>query len=358
MIQEKEDKHSYVKDQYCKPHSNWYKRYFPSRIATNFHSWTYEEKQNCSNFSSDMLSTDIHPKFKTAITCEGENVIVKVEKNFRDHLTNDDVISVNFGDTCLQRYIDTCCKDEKLVPNVVHYVRYSKSLLTFYEFVSFISVIRFVKPCSILIHGNKLPTGQYWNFVLALSPNIIHVRRNPPSHIFGTKIFYKAHPGDIMRIEALINYGGIYLDTDSVVVKSFDLLRKYPFTMSLQGRGVLSSAFIMAEKNATFLQKWLDGYKYNYKSEKYVYNAMTVPSRIADEYKELINVVPGKFSRPRSQRGPKIFKTNIKWNGIYGIHMYCKKFTMDIELVKHFNTTAGSICRHVLFGNKELCFND
>ena len=296
----------------------------------------------------------IQPKFNFTLTCEENHV--KIGGNTFD--TNDDVPSFNFGDKCLEAFINKCCRDELPIPNILHYVIYKKDVLTFFEFVSFISVIRFVRPCAILIHGDKLPSGIYWRSIIALFPVIIHVKREPPNEIFGNKITYSEHAGDLMRIEALLMYGGIYLDTDTVIIKSLEALRKYPCTMSKQSSGYISSAFIMAVKNATFLHKWLDGYKYDYKAESYLYNAMEYPLLIIEKFEKLIHVEYGKLSRPWSQIGFKIYNTNYKWVGIYGIHLFSRSYKkpMTTERVKYFNSTVGSICRHVLFGDKELCF--
>ena len=70
-----------------------------------------------------------------------------------------DIERVQFGDKCLEKVIDKCCKDDKHVPNVVHYVWYTKKELTFFNFISFMSVLRFMKPCLKLIHGDSVPYG-------------------------------------------------------------------------------------------------------------------------------------------------------------------------------------------------------
>lgn len=322
-------------------------------------SWTYEEKAVCRKFSISNQIKNLGPKVTFSVQCEGPEVSVSYKKIIDTYITNGNVFQVNFGDLCLATYINQCCKDDLLVPNVVHYVRYGKGDLSFFEFVSFLSVVRFVRPCVILIHGDALPTGDYWTYILNLSPNIVHVRRDPPQFIFGEKISYKEHASDIMRIEALLLYGGIYLDTDTVIVQSLKPFREFPCSMSLQSSGYMSSAFIMSEPNATFLQKWLEGYKNEYKVENYVYNAMVYPKLLSSEFKDLIHVDFGKLSRPWGQIGLQIYYTNCNWKGIFGIHLFSRIFAprsyMDMETVKHFNSTVGSICRHVLYGDKELC---
>ncbi|XP_060604137.1 uncharacterized protein LOC132756992 [Ruditapes philippinarum] len=342
---------------FCKVHSNWYQRYFSTKVTTNFSSWTFEEEQNCSSINITQYIQKIQPKLTFALKCDGKTVQIG-QTPFEDEKELDGTIPCfNFGDKCLKAYLNKCCKDNRRVPNIVHYVSYKKSAFSFFDFVCFISVIRFVRPCVILIHGDALPSGPFWNKMLKLSPNIIHVRQQPPNNIFGKAILYKEHTGDFMRIEALILYGGIYLDTDTVIVKSLEPLRKYPCTMSKQG-GYMASSFIMAEKNALFLRKWFDGYKYHYNNNSYVFNAMIYPNRIYKNFPDSIHVENGTISRLVNQIGPSVYEINYNWAGIYGFHLFRRSYRkpITVDSVKYFNSTVGSICRHVLFGNKELCF--
>ena len=90
-----------------------------------------------------------------------------------------------------------------MVPNVVHYVWFGSQSMTFFHFLSFMSAVKFIKPCLILIHGPSVPYGIYWDYFLSVYSNVIHVKRSRPTAIAGNKLAFVRHGSDVMRIEAL-----------------------------------------------------------------------------------------------------------------------------------------------------------
>ena len=50
----------------------------------------------------------------------------------------------------------------------------------------------------------------------------ILIYTEPPTEIFNNKLNRYAHKADIIRLEKLLEYGGIYLDIDVLTNKSFD----------------------------------------------------------------------------------------------------------------------------------------
>ena len=81
---------------------------------------------------------------------------------------------------------------------------HTKKTMGFIQFVSFMSALRFTKPCLFIIHGDYLPFGKYWDYFISISPNIIHVNRTRPLTVFGKKLRYQEQSSDIMRLEALM----------------------------------------------------------------------------------------------------------------------------------------------------------
>ena len=134
-----------------------------------------------------------------ALQCENDSprIITRTAESSAD------IFSIPFKNNCLINVIDSCCFDGRKVPNVVHYIWFNDHPMTFFHFLSFISVVKFVKPCLILIHGSFLPHGAYWDYFVHVFPNIIHVQRNLTTTIGGTKLAYPEHGSDIMRIQAL-----------------------------------------------------------------------------------------------------------------------------------------------------------
>lgn len=118
----------------------------------------------------------------------------------------------------------------------------------------------------------------------------------------------------------------------------------------------LGSQLVMSEKNATFLRLWYESYNTNYR-KTWAYNALWVPNGLAKRRPELIHVEGYNFTRPSWKNYKQISQGNYDWSTNYGMHMYARwyKKPIDPTLIRSLNTTVGSVARHVLLGNKELC---
>ena len=66
---------------------------------------------------------------------------------------------------------------------------------------------------------------------------------------------------DYIRLYALFNYGGIYLDSDVEVIKSYNNLLDLPYFMGFESTNVIEAATIATEKNNPFIKECLDYYK-------------------------------------------------------------------------------------------------
>lgn len=66
-----------------------------------------------------------------------------------------------------------------------------------------------------------------------------------------------AFAADYIRIYALYHYGGIYLDTDVEVIKSFDDLLYLPYFAGTEGGNWIEAAVLGAEKGADWLKNIL-----------------------------------------------------------------------------------------------------
>ncbi len=70
-----------------------------------------------------------------------------------------------------------------------------------------------------------------------------------------------AFAADYIRLYALYNYGGIYLDTDIEVLKSFDDLLHLPYFLGAEDSGYgIEAATIGSEKNCYWIGKCLEHY--------------------------------------------------------------------------------------------------
>lgn len=94
------------------------------------------------------------------------------------------------------------------------------------------------KPERIYLHYRTMPHGSWWDDTVKLCGPVLRLRRVPSlNQIFGRPIFHFAHKSDVLRLEILIQYGGIYLDLDMVLVRSLDPLRMMPTVLAEEGTG-------------------------------------------------------------------------------------------------------------------------
>lgn len=164
-----------------------------------------------------------------------------------------------------------------IVPNIVHYIRFNKTALTFVEYVCLRSAYLHQRPDRIFIHTNVpggVLNGTYWDQIRRSQPDlysrIVVLPIELPSEIFGQPLsegWRVYHGSDIARIRTLIKYGGIYLDNDVYVVQSLDKYRKYEMALGWDEGQFLGSQVIVAHKDARFLPLWLETYKDNYHSD-------------------------------------------------------------------------------------------
>lgn len=123
------------------------------------------------------------------------------------------------------------------------------------------SAIEHIRPREAFVYHQYRPKSVWWD---ALLPSITAVEIQAPEKIFGNPISHPAHRADVVRLEKLIAHGGIYLDCDVVVQKSFDDLLDFSAVMGRQGRTEnygLANAVILAEKGAPFLVRWYEEYR-------------------------------------------------------------------------------------------------
>ena len=76
---------------------------------------------------------------------------------------------------------------------------------------------------------------------------------------FATKKY--AFAADYIRMYALYHYGGIYLDSDVEVLKSFDEFLKLPYFVGAENAGTIEAAIIGAEKGCDWVKACLDYYQ-------------------------------------------------------------------------------------------------
>lgn len=153
-------------------------------------------------------------------------------------------------------------------------------------------------------------------------------------------------------------YGGIYVDTDEIILRSLDSLLKFPFTLSHEFDNNLANGLILSSPNATFIYHWLDGYE-TFNNDQWAYHSTILPCELSKIYPNLIHVENRTFIRPSYVELPLIYQENFNWSQNYAMHLYIRfyKGMYTFSDVRRLNTTLGSVARHVLYDTNELCYD-
>jgi len=164
-----------------------------------------------------------------------------------------------------------------VIPRVVHFVfglREQTEPFHVLHSVAIESARRFVAPEAIHFHYKELPWGPHFDRVapyltlheVDLVPEVLEADYDPD--LVPDRYRY-AHHADFIRLDALIEHGGVYADIDTVFVAEFpDALFEAPFVIGREApvpdertgelRPSLCNALLMAEPGSRFAKQWRD----------------------------------------------------------------------------------------------------
>ena len=124
-----------------------------------------------------------------------------------------------------------------------------------------------VNECSVFLYYQYEPKNNVWWEKSKEYCN--HIKCDAPNEIFGNVLEHVAYKADVFRLKMLNEFGGIYLDIDTICIKPVDDLLNNTFVM---GKEVvneetlgLCNAVMMSEKNSEFTNLWIEEYR-NYDS--------------------------------------------------------------------------------------------
>ena len=252
-----------------------------------------------------------------------------------------------------------CAGSACVVPRIVHLIWFAPddSEFKFVYCVSILSIQRFIQPRRILFWHDEEPTGTWWKFVRMHVPNVELLRRHPPSRVFGNKVSLPEHQADVARLQILLTYGGIYLDLDTIVLKSFEKLMTYDVAMGAESPELLGNGIIVARPNATFIRTWYEHYN-TFDDRAYNEHSVRLPMTLAHQYPELVHIEWEHLLRPNWFERQWLIGNGKLWDWFnnYAVHLYLKyhKLEYSPQNIKFLNTTTGELLRYIYYGTYEV----
>ncbi|XP_054154546.1 uncharacterized protein LOC128953097 [Oppia nitens] len=194
--------------------------------------------------------------------------------------------------------------DHQLVPNYVHYVLFRVNEIQFQHFISILSVLRNQRPDRLYIHCDcRELVGQYYRRIQSVvnrtGSRLIVRQIQMPTHAYGTAInstHLPWHASDIVRVQVLRKFGGIYLDRDVYVIKSFDEFFKYPMTLDFQNVFEIGNQVLIGHPSSQFLRLYYQSFSKYDTNKTFYFNAGVRPVLdIVYKWPKLIHRMTGQF---------------------------------------------------------------
>lgn len=202
-----------------------------------------------------------------------------------------------------------------MIPNVVHFNYGLAEQIDDFLFVYYVAVLScktINNPDIIYFYYHYEPKGIWWEKTKSL---VQLVKVEIPTHI-GTKVIKKvAHRSDILRLDILYKYGGIYLDIDTICVLPYTHLLSNKFVICEEttesGKKMgLCNAIMMSEPQCEFVKEWLDLYEHIFQPDGWQEASTFLPFALARDYNN-ITILPSNICLlPSWENINLIFKDN------------------------------------------------
>jgi hypothetical protein len=240
------------------------------------------------------------------------------------------------------------------IPKIVHYVFGFKKQTEEFNLVfamSILSAVAVIKPDHIYFWYHYEPHGKWWDMV---KPFLDLQKTDLPDKIGSKSLKQFAHKADIVRMEKLLEYGGIYLDMDTICVRPIDDMLGYSMVMGEEGDYGLCNAIMMANKDSAFLRKWWNNYEEVFNPDGWNEASVVYPRQLAKTETSIKVYSEDTFFKPSFNETEDIFvkatsqiPENLRilhlWESFSG-----KYYTFDsIESMRESQTLYGAIVRHL-----------
>ena len=274
-----------------------------------------------------------------------------------------------------------------MIPNIFHFVfgmaaDFGGRPFSLSHYLAIKSAVDVNQPEAVYFHYEYEPSGEWWE---KAKPLLILNIIKAPDQFMGRPLYHVAHKADVVRLQALKEWGGIYLDLDTICVRPLHELFNHSFIIGQElkaayipknwrqkikhrirtwwkGKAVdeingLCNAALMAEKNSAFVNLWLDTYEsFRSKGRDKYWNehSVIVPIQLAAKHPSLITFLgPYAFHFPLyNQPGlAAMFETKTSFPDAYLHHLWesfsWEKYLIQLSIqdIKERDTTYNCIAR-------------
>ncbi|CAB4155580.1 Glycosyltransferase, DXD sugar-binding motif [uncultured Caudovirales phage] len=229
-----------------------------------------------------------------------------------------------------------------MIPNVVHFIYFNGPGSREFGFVNYMAIrtaYEVQKPDALYLYYNTEPVGNpHWD---RMKQYAILVQIDPPKEFMGVDLPYVQYQADVVRLQKLFIHGGIYLDTDVLMLKPLTPLMNRRCVMGAEGYvdhvpdlhttdvskvGSISNAVIMAERFSAFIRDWLTALPDGLKTGVWAYHAVTLPLEMYKADTSVFDLQEAEAFVPFDFRNTYIFGNNYddlnRLDDSYTVHLW------------------------------------
>jgi hypothetical protein len=237
------------------------------------------------------------------------------------------------------------------------------------NYLVLLSARRHLQPRQLFVHYSQEPTGYWWLKAKHDRGLNITVHRIPMiTSIYQHTLYHHAHRTDIARLNILDQYGGIYLDFDVLVLRSFARLlnnnQQVEAIVAWESSVYQSicNAVILAPKSSIFLRRFIQSYQ-SFNGTCWACHSVVLLGQLAQIYSNEVLILPSHaFFTPSWTHIDELYIYNQYdfqhnyachlWNSYVG-KLYLSNLTLPSILNPSRMTTFVRMLRHAV-GEEKL----
>ncbi|MBT4519884.1 MAG: glycosyl transferase [Halieaceae bacterium] len=264
------------------------------------------------------------------------------------------------------------------IPRIVHFVFGLKEQLEPFHLMHYLAIEscrQVIQPDKIFLYYHHLPYGEYWDMIrpeLTLE-RVALSKKVEDTHYDETLVpsrYRYAHHADIVRLDVLLERGGIYADIDTLFLRPLpDYLFEKPFViarephykdeLSGQLRPSLCNALMLSAPGASYVRRWRDRIASELNGS-WSNHSCFLAHVLAEDYPDEVHVEPGTsfLGVPCSQAGLRAFlegvgelDTSSSYSLHWWQHLWWEQQRTDFSTVHGGDLTLD----HLRQGETPLC---
>jgi hypothetical protein len=176
------------------------------------------------------------------------------------------------------------------------------------------------------------------------------------SSVYDRPVENVVHKSDILRMELLIRFGGMYFDLDVLVFRPLPAeFWKLETIVPKEWENVLNSGIILSKRCSRFMLRWYRAYKTDFNDGCWGCAALYVPRMLAEQDSSDIRM-DGKYIKSNfPEAGDMLFSNDTSpdfWDDAVAIHTFIRSHSEYQKLseteVVSLNNNYGRIIRNIM----------